>query len=50
MIFSRKIHVNMTFPVSFKKMIFILGNVVFLLTKILKIIKKFTQSNTRREN
>ena len=32
----------MTFPLSLKKMIFILENMVFLLIAKLKMIKKFT--------
>ena len=36
--------------VSLKKVIFILENMVFLLIEKLKMIKKFTQSNTHRDN
>ena len=39
---SKKIHLKMTFLVSLKKMLFILGNIVFLLIEKLKMIKKFT--------
>ena len=41
---------KMTFPVSMKKMIFILENFVFILIQTLKMIKTFTQSNTHRKN
>ena len=38
----KKIYLRMTFPVSLKKIIFILENVVFLLIEKLKLIKKFS--------
>ena len=50
MIFSRKIHLKMIFPASLKKMIFILENMISLLTEKLKMIKNFTQSNRPWEN
>ena len=46
----RKLVSKIVFPVSLKKMIFILEKMVFLLTEKLKVIQKFTQSNTHREN
>ena len=48
MIFTQKIHLKMTFPLSLKKMIFVLESRAFLLTGKLKMIKRFTQSNTHR--
>ena len=47
-----KTHMKMTFLVSLisKKMIFILENIVLLLTGKLKTIKTFTQTNTRWQN
>ena len=48
MVFSRKMYLNMTFPVSLKKVIFILESMVFLLMEKLKMIKKFIQSSMPR--
>ena len=45
-----KCTLEMTFLVSLKKMIFIIENMVFPLIGKLNMIKKFTQSNTHREN
>ena len=45
-----KCTLEMTFLVSLKKVIFILENMVFPLIEKLNMIKKFTQSNTHREN
>ena len=49
-IFSRKIPLRTAIPVSLKKLIFILENMVILLIEKLNMIKKFIQSNTHREN